>query len=47
MTIADDYIQLMQSIGAKLEIPPVQEIHIAPFDPDPEKSSKFGDKYSA
>jgi uncharacterized protein (DUF4213/DUF364 family) len=42
MTISSDYLQLMQSIGAKLEIPPVQEIHIAPFDPDREKSSKFG-----
>jgi uncharacterized protein (DUF4213/DUF364 family) len=42
MTIASDYLQLMQTIGAKLEIPPVQEIHIAPFDPDREKSSKFG-----
>ena len=42
MTIADDYLQLMQTIGAKLRIPAVKEIHIAPFDPDPGKSSKFG-----
>ena len=42
MGIANDYLQLMQTIGSKLEIPPVQEIHIAPFDPDREKSSKFG-----
>jgi len=32
----------MQTIGAKLQIPLVQEIYIAPFEPDPEKSSKFG-----
>ena len=42
MGIANDYLQLMQTIDAKLQIPPVQEIHIAPFEPDPEKSSKFG-----
>ena len=42
MGIASDYLQLMQTIGAKLQIPPVQEIHIAPFESDPEKSSKFG-----
>jgi hypothetical protein len=42
MGIASDYLQLMQTIGAKLQIPPVQEIYIAPFGADPEKSSKFG-----
>ncbi len=42
MTIASDYLQLMQSIGAKLQIPPVQDIHIAAYDPDPIKNSKFG-----
>ena len=42
MGIANDYLQLMQTIGAKLQIPPVQEICIAPFEPEPEKSSKFG-----
>ena len=42
MTIASDYLQLMLTIDAKLQIPPVQEIHIAPFSPDPVKNSKFG-----
>jgi len=42
MGIANDYLQLMQTIGAKLPIPPVREIHIAPFQPDPVKNSKFG-----
>ena len=42
MGIASDYLRLMQRIDAKLEIPPVQDICIAPFDPDPTKSSKFG-----
>ncbi len=42
MGIASDYLQLMQTIGAKLQIPPVQEIYIAPFESGPEKSSKFG-----
>ena len=42
MGIANDYLRLMQTIGAKLQIPSVQEIHIAPFEPDPAKSSKFG-----
>ena len=42
MTIATDYIQLMQSIGEKLEIPPIKQIHIAAYDPDPVKNSKFG-----
>ncbi len=42
MTIASDYLQLMQTIGEKLQIPPVREIHIAPFNPEPIKNSKFG-----
>ncbi len=42
MGIASDYLQLMQTIGAKLQIPPVREICIAPFEADPVKSSKFG-----
>ena len=42
MTIATDYLQLMQTIGAKLEIPPIREIHIAAYDSDPVKNSKFG-----
>ena len=42
MGIANDYLQLMQTIGAQLQIPSVQEIHIAPFEQDPAKSSKFG-----
>ena len=42
MGIASDYLQLMQTIGAQLVIPPVLDIYIAPFDPDPKKSSKFG-----
>ena len=42
MTIASDYLQLMQTIGAKLPIPPVREIHFAPFNPEPIKNSKFG-----
>ncbi len=42
MTIATDYLQLMQTIGAKLEIPPVREIHIAAYNPNPVKNSKFG-----
>jgi uncharacterized protein (DUF4213/DUF364 family) len=42
MTIASDYLQLMQTIGEKLQIPSVREIHIAPFESDPVKNSKFG-----
>lgn len=42
MTIATDYLQLMQTIGAKLEIPPISEIHIAAYASDPIKNSKFG-----
>lgn len=42
MTIATDYLQLVQTIGTKLEIPPVREIHIAAFNPEPIKNSKFG-----
>ncbi len=42
MGIASDYLQLIQIIGAKLQIPAVQEIYIAPFESDPKKSSKFG-----
>ena len=42
MGIANDYLQIMQAIEAKLKIPRVEEIRIAPFEPAPEKSSKFG-----
>ncbi len=42
MSIASDYLQLMHTIGAKLQIPPVREIHIAAYEADPIKSSKFG-----
>jgi uncharacterized protein (DUF4213/DUF364 family) len=42
MGIANDYLDLIQRIGGLLDIPPVRAIHIAPFEADPEKSSKFG-----
>jgi uncharacterized protein len=42
MGIASDYLQLMHAIDAKLPIPPVQDICIAPYESDPAKSSKFG-----
>ncbi len=42
MTIASDYLQLVQTIDAKLELPSIREIHIAAYDPDPVKNSKFG-----
>ncbi len=42
MGIANDYLDLIQRIGGLLDIPPVQAIHIAPFEADPQKSSKFG-----
>lgn len=42
MSIAFDYLQLMQDIDATLEIPAIREIHIADYDPDPIKNSKFG-----
>jgi hypothetical protein len=42
MSIANDYLDMIQRIGGLLDIPPVRAIHIAPFEADPEKSSKFG-----
>ena len=42
MSIANDYLDLIQRIGGLLDIPPVRAIHIAPFEADPEKGSKFG-----
>ncbi len=42
MDIANDYLDLIQRVGGLLDIPPVRAIHIAPFEADPEKSSKFG-----
>ncbi|MEE8594099.1 MAG: DUF364 domain-containing protein [Candidatus Bipolaricaulota bacterium] len=42
MGIANDYLDLIRRIGELLDIPPVRAIHIAPFEADPEKSSKFG-----
>ena len=42
MGIASDYLDLIERIGRLLDIPLVQAMHIAPFEADPEKSSKFG-----
>jgi uncharacterized protein (DUF4213/DUF364 family) len=42
MGIANDYLDLIQRIGGILDVPPVRSIHFAPFEADPEKSSKFG-----
>jgi uncharacterized protein (DUF4213/DUF364 family) len=42
MSIANDYLDLIHRIGGILDVPPVRSIHIAPFEADPEKSSKFG-----
>lgn len=42
MTIASDYLSLVHSIDARLQLPAVKEIYIAPYHADPVKSSKFG-----
>ena len=42
MTIADDYLSLVHRIDARLRLPAVKEIHIAPYYADPAKSTKFG-----
>ncbi len=42
MSIANDYLGLLQMIGGLLDVPPVRAIHVAPFEAAPEKSSKFG-----
>ncbi len=42
MSIASDYLQLMDTVGQRLDIPPIKAVHIAPFEADPQKSSKFG-----
>ncbi len=42
MGVTNDYLSLIQRVGGRLDIPPVRAIHVAPFEPDPEKSSKFG-----
>ena len=42
MTIAADYSSLIHSLDAKLRLPQVKEIHIASYQAEPIKSSKFG-----
>lgn len=42
MAIADDYLCIMDGIATSIILPPIREIHIAPYRDDPEKSSKFG-----
>lgn len=52
MTIADDYLGLIDRIADSVVLPPIREIHIAPHQPGPgnssleknglDKSSKFG-----
>lgn len=41
-SIARDYLQLMDTIGQRLDIPRIKSVHIAPFETDPRKNSKFG-----
>jgi len=41
-SIASDYVQLMDTIGRRLDVPRISSIHIAPFEADPRKSGKFG-----
>lgn len=41
-SIANDYLQLIDNIGQRLDIPPIKSIHIAPFEAEPRKNSKFG-----
>lgn len=42
MSIATDYLRLVETIAKRLTIPSVQSIHIAALQEDPDKSSKFG-----
>jgi len=41
-SIASDYLHLMDRIGQRLDIPLIKTVHIAPFELDPRKNSKFG-----
>ena len=41
-SIASDYLHLMDTIGQRLDIPPIKSVHVAPFEADPRKNSKFG-----
>lgn len=40
--IASDYLQLMDIIGQRLDIPRIKAMHVAPLHADPRKSSNFG-----
>lgn len=42
MDIAAEYLQMMQIVGQRLALPAVQSVHIAKYQDDPDKSSKFG-----
>lgn len=41
MSIADDYLELVETIGAALVLPPVQAIHIGTSPPSLESGNKF------
>ncbi|MAG31292.1 MAG: hypothetical protein CL908_10445 [Deltaproteobacteria bacterium] len=41
-SIASDYLQLVEAIGQRLDVPKIKSVHVAPFDPDPRNNSKFG-----
>ena len=42
MTIAQDYLDIIDRIAESLDLPLIREIHIAHSDENPGKSSKFG-----
>jgi uncharacterized protein (DUF4213/DUF364 family) len=42
MDIAAEYLQLVEKVGQRLPLPNVQSVHIARYEEDPDKSSKFG-----
>jgi len=42
MGIAAEYLQLMEHVAQRLTLPMIQSVHIAEYQHDPDKSSKFG-----
>ena len=42
MSIASDYLRLIETIAERLTIPRVKSVHIGALQDHPEKSSKFG-----
>jgi len=42
MTLAQDFLNIIDTIAAAIDLPAVKSVHVGPYQNQPQKSSKFG-----